>query len=138
MSPLAWSFLLSAVGIVGILLAGSKRKIGWLVGFAVQPLWIVFAITTGQYGFILNAVIYAAVYARNWLRWRKEETPRRPRGSRRRAVFITDASDPLFGRHAWSTRYDATDAAMGRPIHAGMTVAPPWAMRERVRPAFRR
>lgn len=75
MTPLAWSFLLSAVGIVGILLAGSKRKIGWLVGFFVQPLWIVFAITTGQYGFILNAVIYAVVYARNWLRWRREERP---------------------------------------------------------------
>lgn len=70
---LLWSFVLSGVGIVGIILAGSKRKVGWLVGFLVQPLWIVFAITTGQYGFILNAVIYAAVYARNWLRWRREQ-----------------------------------------------------------------
>ena len=66
---LVWSFVLSAFGIVGIILAGSKRKVGWLIGFAVQPLWIVFAVTTGQYGFILNAVIYAAVYARNWWRW---------------------------------------------------------------------
>ena len=70
---LIWSFVLSAIGIVGILLAGSKHKIGWLVGFFVQPLWIIFAIQTEQYGFILNAIIYAAVYARNWLRWRREE-----------------------------------------------------------------
>jgi hypothetical protein len=72
---LIWSFALSSVGIVGLLLAGSKRKVGWLIGFFVQPLWIVFAIVTGQYGFILNAVIYAVVYARNWLRWRLDQRP---------------------------------------------------------------
>ena len=27
----------------------------------------------------------------------------------------------------YSHRYDATDHAMGRPIHGGMAVAPPWA-----------
>lgn len=70
---LAWSITLSALGIVGILLAGSKRKVGWLVGMAIQPLWIIFAIQTGQYGFIANAVIYFAVYLRNYLLWRREE-----------------------------------------------------------------
>lgn len=133
MTPLVWSFVLSAVGIVGILLAGSKRKLGWLVGLMVQPLWIVFAVSTEQYGFILNAVIYAAVYARNWLRWRRDEKP-----TRRRGVFVTEASDPLFGRRAWSARYDGADATAGRPIHPHMSVAPPWASRVRVRRAFRR
>jgi hypothetical protein len=69
-AALIWSFGLSAAGIGGILLAGSKRRVGWVVGFFVQPLWIIFALTTGQYGFILNACIYAAVYARNWWAWR--------------------------------------------------------------------
>jgi hypothetical protein len=78
MTPLAWSFLLSALGIVGLLLAGSKRKVGWLVGVAVQPLWIVFAITTQQYGFILNAGIYAAVYARNYILWRRSDHAAHP------------------------------------------------------------
>lgn len=27
----------------------------------------------------------------------------------------------------YSHRYDALDAAMSRPIHPGMSVAPPWA-----------
>lgn len=72
---LVWSFVLSGLGIVGIILAGSKRKVGWLIGFFVQPLWIVFALTTGQYGFILNAVIYAIVYARNWIRWAHPPCP---------------------------------------------------------------
>ena len=71
---LIWSFVLSGIGIVGIVLAGSKYKLGWLIGFFVQPLWVVFAVVTGQYGFILNAVVYAIVYARNWWRWRQEET----------------------------------------------------------------
>jgi hypothetical protein len=75
-SAAVWSYVLSAIGITGILLAGSKYKIGWLIGFAVQPLWIVFAITHEQHGFIAAAVVYAIVYARNWLRWRREERPR--------------------------------------------------------------
>lgn len=70
---LVWSFVLSFIGIAGIILAGSKYKLGWLIGLAVQPLWVWFAVSTGQYGFIINAVIYAAVYARNWLLWYKDE-----------------------------------------------------------------
>lgn len=68
-----WSFVLAAVGIAGLLLAGSKRKIGWAVGFGAQVLWIVYAIVTEQYGFILSACAYAAVYARNYLQWWAQE-----------------------------------------------------------------
>lgn len=73
MTPLLWSILLSAVGILGILLAGSKRKLGWAIGFSTQGLWVVFAVTTGQYGFIGSAIAYGSVYARNWLKWRADE-----------------------------------------------------------------
>ena len=58
-----WSFVLAAVGIAGIYLAGRKSKWGWGLGLAAQVLWVVFALTTAQYGFIradqlrmLNAV----------------------------------------------------------------------------------
>lgn len=77
MTPLWWSILLAAVGILGLLLAGSKRKVGWAVGVGAQVLWIVYALVTQQYGFILSAVAYAAVYGRNWLRWRREERHQR-------------------------------------------------------------
>jgi nicotinamide riboside transporter PnuC len=100
---LIWSFVLSAIGIVGILLAGSKYKVGWLLGFFVQPLWIVFAIQTEQYGFILNAVIYAAVYARNWLRWRREEREARswlPWERKEAALRREFAQQPVEHRHA--------------------------------------
>lgn len=53
--------------------------------------------------------------------------------SRKRGVYVTERDDPMFGRHAWSARYDSIDRAMSRPIHPKMTVAPPWAKRLRKR-----
>jgi hypothetical protein len=68
-----WSWVLAAVGVVGLLLAGSSNKLGWAIGFGAQVLWIVFAVATEQYGFIASALAYGFVYARNWLRWRAAE-----------------------------------------------------------------
>lgn len=68
-----WSFVLAAVGIAGIYLAGKKSKWGWGLGLAAQVLWLVFAITTAQYGFILTAVAYGAVYGKNLWQWHREE-----------------------------------------------------------------
>lgn len=69
MNPL-WSYLLAAVGILGLLLAGRRRAIGWAIGFGAQALWVIYAIVTDQPGFIVSALAYAAVYARNWWVWR--------------------------------------------------------------------
>lgn len=68
-----WSWILTAVGITGIYLAGSKNKLGWLIGILAQVLWLVFGLTTQQYGFIVSAFVYGFVYIRNWRRWRAEE-----------------------------------------------------------------
>lgn len=69
-----WSFALAAVGILGIYLAGKKNKIGWAVGLGAQVLWVIFALVTVQYGFILSAVAYGYIYGRNWYLWHKEES----------------------------------------------------------------
>lgn len=69
-----WSWLLMAVGVTGLYLAGSKRKIGWVIGILVQVLWIVYAIITKQWGFIASAIVYGAVNIRNWRRWQREES----------------------------------------------------------------
>lgn len=69
-----WSFVLAAVGIAGIYLAGKKSKWGWGLGLAAQVLWVVFALTTTQYGFILTAVAYGAVYGKNLWQWHREES----------------------------------------------------------------
>lgn len=70
---LIWSVALAAVGILGIYLAGRKNLWGWAIGCGAQALWIVYALVTSQYGFVLSAGAYALVYGRNWLRWQREK-----------------------------------------------------------------
>lgn len=67
-----WSYLLAAVGILGLVLAGRRKAIGWAIGLGAQALWIAYALATHQFGFIVSALAYGAVYARNWSAWRRE------------------------------------------------------------------
>jgi hypothetical protein len=71
-----WSWALAAVGLLGIHLAGRKQAVGWLVGVAAQGLWLVYAVVTSQWGFLVTAVAYAAMYGKNWLAWRRETDTR--------------------------------------------------------------
>lgn len=64
-----WSYSLAAIGILGIYLAGRKSWVGWAIGVGSQVLWFIYAIATSQHGFILSAVAYSAIYARNWWKW---------------------------------------------------------------------
>jgi nicotinamide riboside transporter PnuC len=68
-----WSWILTAFGVSGIYLAGRKNKWGWVIGILSQFLWVAFAISTAQYGFILGSICYGSVYAMNFIKWRKEE-----------------------------------------------------------------
>lgn len=68
-----WSWVLTVVGVTGLLVAGSKRKLGWAIGLGAQVLWLTYGIVTRQYGFIVSAFAYGTVYARNWTRWYMEE-----------------------------------------------------------------
>lgn len=54
-------------------------------------------------------------------------------GAKREYVYRTpDDGEWGLANREWTRRYDATDRAMSRPIHEGMTVAPPWAKKIRV------
>lgn len=68
-----WSAVLAAVGIAGLWVAGLGRKVGWAMGLGAQVLWVAYAIATRQWGFIVSALAYGAVYARNWWRWHEQE-----------------------------------------------------------------
>ena len=81
---LIWSVALAATGILGIYMAGSKNVWGWAVSFGAQSLWIVFALVSGQYGFILSALAYGYVYGRNFIKWRNEREARNGTGQDRR------------------------------------------------------
>jgi hypothetical protein len=67
-----WSVGLAVIGLVGMHIAGNKSHWGWFIGFMAQILWIIFALLTVQYGFILSAIGYGWMYGKNWRKWRKE------------------------------------------------------------------
>jgi hypothetical protein len=75
----AWSFALTAVGVVGLYLAGRRSPWGWAVGLGAQSLWFTYAVVTRQWGFIFSAFAYGWVYLTNLRRWLTppdpEETP---------------------------------------------------------------
>lgn len=71
-----WSWLLTAVGVVGFVLAGRKVWWCWYVNLGCQALWLTYALTTHQYGFIAGALIYTVVFSRNAISWTHEH--RRP------------------------------------------------------------
>lgn len=75
MTGMIWSFVLAGVGILGIIIAGRKSHWGWLIGAGAQVLWLIYAIVTVQYGFILSALAYGAVYLWNWWKWRQDAKP---------------------------------------------------------------
>ncbi|MFD3835320.1 hypothetical protein ACFWWC_03560 [Streptomyces sp. NPDC058642] len=68
-----WSWLLTAVGVTGLYFAGRKRALGWAIGLGAQVLWVAYALSTQQYGFLVSAVAYAWVYAKNFRAWRSEK-----------------------------------------------------------------
>ena len=69
--------MLTAVGVTGLWVAGSRSKWGWMVGLGAQALWVSYGLATDQYGFVASAFVYGTMYARNFRRWHRE-TPRSP------------------------------------------------------------
>lgn len=64
-----WSWALTIVGVTGLYLAGRKVWWAWFVGLGAQALWLIYAVTTRQWGFVASAFLYGAVYARNASAW---------------------------------------------------------------------
>lgn len=68
-----WSWILAAIGVTGLYLTTKKLAVGFAVGVLVQVLWIAYAITTNQFGFIASALAYGAVNALGLYRWTHKE-----------------------------------------------------------------
>lgn len=67
-----WSWILAAVGVFGIYFVGKKTIWGWLILLANEVIWIVYAVSTKQYGFIVSAIAYGIVYVRSFIHWRQD------------------------------------------------------------------
>lgn len=66
----AFSWVIAAIGVTGMFFAGRRYWWGWGINLANEALWIVYAVRTGQYGFIAMAVAYGTVYVRNLRTWK--------------------------------------------------------------------
>jgi hypothetical protein len=69
-APLYWAWILTGLQVVALWAAGRRQWWAWLLGSGVQPVWIVYALVTGQVGFIPGCLISAAVQLHNFLRVR--------------------------------------------------------------------
>ena len=72
MTEQLWSWVLSAVGVTGLLVVGRRKWWGWVVAFTNECLWVGYALATRQYGFIFGALAYGSVHLHNAWRWRGE------------------------------------------------------------------
>ncbi|WNT45143.1 membrane protein [Gordonia phage OlgasClover] len=67
-----WSWLLTSVGMTGIFLTTQKKIAGFAIGLGAQCLWIVYATTTSQYGFIFSAFGYGTINAIGLWKWNRD------------------------------------------------------------------
>jgi len=75
MTELQWSWVLAAMGISGMYFVGKKRWEAFLWLMVMECLWIVFALQTKTYGFIVGSIAYIVVYMRNVRAWRNVASP---------------------------------------------------------------
>jgi len=65
-----WSWILALCGITGTYIVGRKNRMGWVVLFFNETLWIIYAFHTKQYGFILGSLAYMTVYIKSHRSWK--------------------------------------------------------------------
>jgi len=68
-----WSWILATIGVTGIFFVGRKVMWAWLLLLLNECLWIMYAVTTKQYGFIFAAVAYGIVYIKSFIHWRNDD-----------------------------------------------------------------
>jgi len=73
-----WSYVLAAIGVTGLWIAATRPTIGWRFNIGAQVVWLAYAVATRQWGFIVTALAYGAVYLR--LLRRAQATERADRG----------------------------------------------------------
>jgi len=74
-----WSWGLSILGVIGILLVGHKNWRGYLVGILTECAWVAYSIDTKQWGFIFGSTIYISAYCLNISKWWDEDRKKRIR-----------------------------------------------------------
>lgn len=69
-----WSWALTLIGVTGWWLTGRRLWQGWAVAIGVQVLWLAYAVTTQQWGFVVSVFLYGGMAVINLRRWRQPAT----------------------------------------------------------------
>ena len=56
-----WTWALTGLQVMALWVAGRGQAWGWMVGSAVQPGWIAYALMTDQLGFVIGCAISTGV-----------------------------------------------------------------------------
>ncbi len=80
MSAQTWSWILTAVGLTGFILAGRRIWWCWYINLACQGLWFTYALVTKQYGFVVASIVYTIVFANNAYKWTREHNEKKKLG----------------------------------------------------------
>jgi hypothetical protein len=67
-APVYWTWALTGLQVTAMWVAGRGRAWGWMVGSAVQPGWIAYALLTNQLGFVIGCAISTGVQLSAYLR----------------------------------------------------------------------
>jgi hypothetical protein len=62
-------YLMSAITIYTMFLAGDKKKGAWVVGLINQIFWFTWVFTTQNWGLLPMTIAITIVYFRNYLKW---------------------------------------------------------------------
>ena len=68
------SWVLAISGTAAIYFVGRKHIWAWLWLTFNEAMWIFYAITTKQYGFIFAALAYSVVYIKSYRHWKNLES----------------------------------------------------------------
>lgn len=66
------SFVVAGIPAIGMILAGYRNYLGWVVCLVAQIGSATFGAVTEQWGFTLWAPVYTVIYASNLIRWRRD------------------------------------------------------------------
>ena len=62
---------LSGLTFWSMVLAGDKKRLAWHIGLINQVFWMVYVITTKQWGLVPLTILMTGVYIRNLIKWKK-------------------------------------------------------------------
>ena len=66
--PVYWTWALTCLQVMALWVAGRGQAWGWMVGSAVQPGWIAYALLTDQLGFVIGCAISTSVQLSAYIR----------------------------------------------------------------------